>query len=140
MPARQSDHSKLNVETLDPIPVRKQMRRLSNETVETWRIIFCPNYFAARCRFGLFADFFFNTIPSMNGLAEIEAAVDQLPDAQQEALLDYLTSRVKLRNARVASPEERRIWMDELETFRNSVSRVPQTLSAEEIINDLRQE
>ncbi len=48
----------------------------------------------------------------MSTLAEIEAAVEQLPRTQQEELYNYLGARLDTRPKKRISPEEFRAWLE----------------------------
>jgi hypothetical protein len=75
----------------------------------------------------------------MSTLAEIESAVYRLPLAEQEELLRQLARRLRARRA-AAGPVSREQWMARLEALRDSIGTGKQTLSSEQILEELREE
>ena len=75
----------------------------------------------------------------MSTLAEIEAAAYRLPLAEQEELLRQLAKRLRVQRA-AAGPVSREQWMARLKALRDSIGTGKQTLSSEQILEELREE
>jgi hypothetical protein len=79
------------------------------------------------------------TLLLMNSLAEIETAVHRLALSDQEALLHHLATLVGNRRS-MSCVESRQEWVKRLGALRDQISTGRQTLSSEEILDDLREE
>ena len=79
----------------------------------------------------------------MSTLVEIESAVDRLPLEEKQELLRYLeTSLVSNEHAIPSTTDSMSHdeWVKSLEKLRNSISTGKQSMSADEIISELREE
>jgi hypothetical protein len=74
----------------------------------------------------------------MKTLAEVEAAVDELPPAEQEMLLRHLTTRVG-RPSPLKRPSLEQ-WMTRLDTLRTSIRTGNHRAPSEQILSEIRQE
>jgi hypothetical protein len=72
-------------------------------------------------------------------LAEVETAVYRLALPEQEQLLRHLEELVRSRRID-SDPQERQQWMDRLDILRDSISTGRQTLTADEILAESREE
>jgi hypothetical protein len=76
---------------------------------------------------------------AMNSLAEIESAVQRLALSDQEMLLHHLETLVETRRNSLCV-ESRQEWVKRLGAVRAQISTGRQTLSSEEILDELREE
>lgn len=75
----------------------------------------------------------------MATLAELERAVEQLPLAEQEELLRHVSTRVRqLRAGADAARLEQ--WMSRLDALRAAIGTGRTSLSAEHLLDELREE
>jgi hypothetical protein len=77
----------------------------------------------------------------MSTLSEIEAAVDQLPHAEQEILLKHLTRKLNTHPpAMEGSRAQRELWLQKLDWLRNHGSTGKTGVPLQEILDDIRAE
>ena len=75
----------------------------------------------------------------MSTLAEIESAAYRLPLAEQEELLRQLARRLRAQRA-AAGAVSREQWLSQLRELRASIGTGKQTVSSEQILEELREE
>jgi hypothetical protein len=75
--------------------------------------------------------------PRMSTLAEIEAAVDRLPQPEQEILLEHLTRKLGARPP-VTEGAQRERWLQKLDRLRNRGSTGKTGVPLQEILDDIR--
>ena len=79
--------------------------------------------------------------PRMSTLSEIEAAVDQLPQPEQEILLEHLTRKLGARpTITEGSRAQRERWLQKLDRLRNRGSTGKTGVPLQEILDDIRSE
>jgi hypothetical protein len=80
----------------------------------------------------------------MSTLSEIEAAVDQLPKAEQEILLEHLARKLNTLNTRPLATEgsraQRERWLQRLDRLRDQGSTGKTGVPLQEILDDIRAE
>ena len=77
--------------------------------------------------------------PRMSTLAEIEAAVDRLPQPEQEILLEHLARKLGARPP-VTEGAQRERWLQKLDRLRNRGSTGKTGVPLQEILDDIRGE